>query len=309
MSAQPTVSVVIPVRDPDERLPDVLRGVVAACAGAPGVVEILVVDDASVTGRERFDAAGELPRVRVLHLEAWAGRAGARDAGARAARGELLWFLDGDCVPRDDALAHHLVALAGGASASLGLVDAPAAGFWGRYQEIVLARRARAPADEQSIANCMLRRDAYLSLGGLDAGFRHYGFEDRDFILRAQAAGWYLRVMPDAVAVHRGEVTLESFCRKMNEAARLSAPRFAARHPAAYGRSPIGRIDARRHGAFYRRCAVALGALQSPVCSVASAVIDRAWIPFAAKVVVVRIAVALAYLRGSLGLPLAGGDA
>lgn len=296
------VSVVVPVRDPGPGFVEMLRAVGKAGAGA--VVEILVVDDASATGREWLAAAAALSGVRVLGLAAWGGRAAARDAGARAACGEFLWFLDADCLPRPDALAIHLAQLADGADLSLGLAASPGEGFWGRYQATVLARRARAPAAEQSIANCVVRRRAYEMLGGLDTAFRHYGFEDRDFILRALAAGQRTRTTPASLAVHAGEVTLTSVCRKFNEAARLSAPRFAQRHPDAYWHSPLGRLDARARGAIVARCAHALSALQAPWQRLASACVASARVPYALQLVAVRGAIALAYLRGSCGLPL-----
>lgn len=304
-NAAGSVAVVIPVRNPGPGLLDTLRAV-AAVTGGDAVAEILVVDDASFSGSEWFAQAAAEPRVRVLKLTTWSGCGGARDAGARAATADLVWFLDADCIPHADALTLHLSKLGAGADISLGLVASPGEGFWGRYEAAVLARRARAAATGQSMANSVLRRDVYLSLGGFDTNFRRYGFEDRDFILRALGADSRMQTTPDSLAVHRGNVSLQSVCRKLNEAARLSAPHFRQLHPDEYRRSLFGWLDVRGHGAVLAGCGRALSALQAPLQRLADASLDKKPVPYGLKLVLVKGAIALAYLRGSCGLTLAG---
>ena len=298
------ISVVIPVRDPDAAFVEMVRRVTAVRAHGAVVREILVVDDCSVRGEEQLRAVSALPGVRVLHLPQWAGRAGARDEGARAAVGEWLWFLDADCVPRDDALAVHVAAMTAGADVSLGLVDVRGEGFWDRYQARLLAKRAAAPADAQSIANCLLRRDACLAVGGLDRGYVGYGFEDRDLIACLQAGGWRVSVSPDALAVHLGSIDLQSVCGKFNEAGRLSAPHFAARHPQAYRRTLLFRLDARQHRLPWVLLLRLLGSCYPLLFRVASGCIAAQRVPYALTSLLVRVVVAAAYVRGCLGRTL-----
>src|SRR5262249_26629392 len=65
------------------------------------------------------------------------------------------------------------------------------------------ARIAEAPEDVGALSGaCLLvRRSCLESLGGLDERFFLY-FEDVDLGLRARAAGWRVRLVPDARAVH-----------------------------------------------------------------------------------------------------------
>jgi glycosyltransferase involved in cell wall biosynthesis len=85
------ISVVIPTHNRRGLLARALDSVLSQTAKAD---EILVVDDGSSDGTERF-VAETYPRVRLLRQENL-GVSAARNAGIRAARGELIAFLDSD---------------------------------------------------------------------------------------------------------------------------------------------------------------------------------------------------------------------
>ncbi len=92
-----TVSVIICTRN---RVAQLERAVVAVLDQLPASGELLVVDSAS-TEAAAIDAARRLasdPRVRLVELEV-AGLSAARNAGAAAASGALLVYLDDDAVP------------------------------------------------------------------------------------------------------------------------------------------------------------------------------------------------------------------
>ncbi len=89
----PLLSVVIPTWNRAQLVGDAIRSVLGQ-----GAVEVILVDDASadstveMVGREFGD------RIRLLRLEHRLGPGGARNAGARVARGEFVAFLDSDDV-------------------------------------------------------------------------------------------------------------------------------------------------------------------------------------------------------------------
>ncbi len=107
MSARFPVSVVIPVRD---GLPDVLDAVASALAQSAPPLEVVVVDDGSRDGsgdaiEARFGGAPG-PEVRVLRGRF--GSAGAaRNAGWRAARGDIVLFLGDDILAAPGLVAAH----------------------------------------------------------------------------------------------------------------------------------------------------------------------------------------------------------
>ncbi|MEH3053856.1 MAG: glycosyltransferase family 2 protein [Patulibacter minatonensis] len=92
----PAISVVIPARDEAHRLAGVLEPLV----GAPGVVEVLVVDDRSTDGTADVARAHGATVVEGAELpRGWVGKPWALQQGLVAARGDLIVFLDADVRP------------------------------------------------------------------------------------------------------------------------------------------------------------------------------------------------------------------
>jgi GT2 family glycosyltransferase len=100
MSQERSISIVIPNRNGEATIGACLR---AACASSSsGRFEVVVVDDHS------YDASVDIIRrfpCRLVRLEEHGGVSKARNAGARAATGELLLFVDNDCLLGEDALS------------------------------------------------------------------------------------------------------------------------------------------------------------------------------------------------------------
>lgn len=67
--------------------------------------ELIVVDDASTTPVDAEELRTILPSVRLLRMQSSIGGAGAKHAGALAARGEILAFLDDDDLWSPEYLA------------------------------------------------------------------------------------------------------------------------------------------------------------------------------------------------------------
>jgi glycosyltransferase involved in cell wall biosynthesis len=103
----PRVSVIVPVRDAEERIGRCLEALLAQ-SWPRERLEIWVVDDASRDAtRERVRA---LP-VRLLEQPEPRGPYAARNRGLRAAAGEILAFTDSDCVPAKDWVERGVAAL------------------------------------------------------------------------------------------------------------------------------------------------------------------------------------------------------
>jgi dolichol-phosphate mannosyltransferase len=102
------VSVVIPARDEAARLGACLEGL----RGDRDVGEVIVVDDGS---RDATAAIAEDAGARVLTAPAlpagWVGKPWALEQGLRAARGEIVVFLDADTIPRPGLIGALAAAL------------------------------------------------------------------------------------------------------------------------------------------------------------------------------------------------------
>ncbi len=99
------LSVIIRSRDEAPRL----RLVLASLATQSVAAEIVVVDDGSADETAEVIAAAPAALVTVRHASA-KGRSAASNAGARAASGEILLFLDGDTLAGPGFVAAHIAA-------------------------------------------------------------------------------------------------------------------------------------------------------------------------------------------------------
>ncbi|NQY58282.1 MAG: glycosyltransferase [Ilumatobacteraceae bacterium] len=174
--ARSTISVVIPARDEAERIGPLLETIV----GAPGVTEVLVVDDESTdaTAGTATAAGAHVVTGRPLP-EGWAGKAWALQQGVEAAEGEWVVTLDADTRP-DPALPTAVVARAIADGFDLltigGRFDCPTPGARWLHPAMLttLVYRYGPPGIDvtarRTMANgqCMvLRRSLFLAAGGL----------------------------------------------------------------------------------------------------------------------------------------------
>ncbi len=105
------ISVVVRSKDEADRL----RLTLASLSRQTMSAEVIVVNDGSTdhTPAVLAEAARAMPLVVVTHATP-RGRAGATNAGARAATGDVLLFLDGDTLAAPDWVAQHAAVHADG---------------------------------------------------------------------------------------------------------------------------------------------------------------------------------------------------
>lgn len=88
----PKLSFIVPAHNEEHELPRALRGIHRAAAAARASYEVIVVDDASTDATANVAAHFGVRLVRINRRQI----AAARNAGARLARGEILFFVDAD---------------------------------------------------------------------------------------------------------------------------------------------------------------------------------------------------------------------
>ena len=201
MDAPAEISVIIPARNATATLPDVLAGV--AEQRSVDRFEVVVVDDGSVDGTGELAAASAVVD-RVVRQEG-IGPGRARNAGAAAARGRLLAFLDADCRPTPDWLRAGVAALD---RADLVLGETrprpdQARGPFDRTLSVV----GGSPLFES--ANLFVRRELFERLGGFESWLgprrgKELG-EDVWFGWRARRAGARVSACAKRAQIHAVE--------------------------------------------------------------------------------------------------------
>ncbi|MBE1160430.1 glycosyltransferase [Dyella acidiphila] len=261
-------------------------------------LEIVVVDDGSKDSPPQALCAME--QVQLIRLPENVGRSGARNTGAAAAKGRYLLFIDSDCLPlRGDFLSLHLQALRDGAIASTGHVTGIGHGFWNRYQQLASRRRQTQHRHANpwvgSSQNMAVLRTAFEHVGGFDLQYRHYGFEDRDLLIRLSELGTVTWVEAASVS-HQDDLQLPMVALKMARAAQASATLFALRHPDAYRILGYASLDTRLHP-WLRLPARLIGPLVAPSARILNHWLER--LPFWLSSKLVKTITACAYLYGS----------
>jgi len=212
----PLVSIIVPAYNQASRL--------AVCLEALGNqsyrhdrYEIVVVDNGSDEPLRAVVAAW--PRARYLfHPEP--GAYSARNAGIRAAGGDVLAFTDSDCVPHPGWLESGVARLCAAPSSVVG----------GRVEVVARARHkpsaielydrftsldnARYVAQEgfSVTANLFVRKDVLMQVGLFDASLLSSG--DKEWGRRARSAGHPIVYAADAIVEHPARHRLSALINK-----------------------------------------------------------------------------------------------
>ena len=122
-----------------------------------------------------------------------------RNAGVRAAEGEVIVFTDAGCLPEAEWLNRLLAPFQAGEHITTGLIRS-ASGDSGVYDSWTQPVQAASYVWECSSGNLAFRRPAFDAVGGFDESFS-YG-SDVDFSWRLVDAGYRIRSVPDAIIHH-----------------------------------------------------------------------------------------------------------
>lgn len=203
----PRVSVIIPVRDPTRDLIDCLNSVNHLDYPADKL-EILLVEDG--LPNPDLDLSGF--KLKHIHLAESRGAGTARNAGAKEASGDILAFLDADCIAGKRWLKELIPFFQiDGLGAAGGLVE-------GYYQKSALDRYEGAASSlnmgtrilmegkTSSVlyvptCNMLVRREVFESVGGFKDDMR-VG-EDVDFCWRMREKGYALLYVPAGKVAHK----------------------------------------------------------------------------------------------------------
>jgi lipopolysaccharide/colanic/teichoic acid biosynthesis glycosyltransferase/glycosyltransferase involved in cell wall biosynthesis len=195
------ISIVIPVKNGAETIEECLRAVLNQ--ENDGIdYEVIVVDDGST---DQSGSIAEATGVQVIRQKNM-GPAGARNNGAKRARGEIVAFTDADCVPSPDWLIQLIEPLK----------DKNIVGTKGVYitrQKSLIARfiqqeyeskyihmRKQENIDFIDTYSAAYKKDIFLRNGGFEATLPVA--EDQEFSFRLARKGYLMVFVPKAKVCH-----------------------------------------------------------------------------------------------------------
>jgi len=204
---RPEISIVIPAYNAEAFLPTLLAAMDPWLERSD--VECLFVDDASTDGT--LSLLRKDPRIQVIEGAENRGPGYARNEGVRHARGEVIYFLDADVIPRSDALervfewknAHP------DETALIGSYDGSpdVAGLVGQFKNLFhrfVHQNSQESAGTFWTGCGAVHRETFLRHGGFDAEvYPHPSIEDIDFGVRLRQEGCLIRLDKDLEVKHR----------------------------------------------------------------------------------------------------------
>ena len=185
----PRISVIIPVYNAEVYLRQCLESLAASTEPA---FECIVVDDGSTDGSP--DVAREFGAL-VLSTGGRNGPALARNLGAKAARGEILFFVDSDICVQPDTLSQigSEFTMNPDVDAVMGSYDRwpSAKNFMSQYRNLMhhyVHQKSRREAVTFWAGCGAMRREVFLEFGGFDEAYRNPAIEDIELGYRLTAA-------------------------------------------------------------------------------------------------------------------------
>lgn len=208
--SKPLVSIIVPVYNAEKTVASTLPSIISQKCSYP--YETIVVDDGSNDNTaevvEDFIRNSKNPEVIKLIKAHHGGPAAARNIGVRHAVGEIILFIDSDCVANEkwidslvDVLLQDLtIAGVSGTYRTLN-TNSMTARFVG-YDIAYRHQRMGKYIDHVGTYSAAFRKAALLRVGLFDEFFRHADGEDNDISYRLINSGYKLVFQPQVWVSH-----------------------------------------------------------------------------------------------------------
>ncbi len=234
----PFVSIIIPVRNRPAQVEECLRSLLEL-EYPPEKMEIIVVDDAST---DRTPQAVAAFPVELITLEKNSQASFCRNLAAKKAQGDILAFIDSDCLADSLWLRELVPAFKDPSLSALGgVVDSYYLdSSLDRYEQVksslIIGQRSRRSSANENFfyvpsCNLLVRSDVFTALHG----FKEEMFvgEDVDFCWRLQDAGHHVEFRPLGRIYHKHRNALKAFSSRRFDYG-TSEPMLQQRHPKRY---------------------------------------------------------------------------
>lgn len=196
------ISVVIPSRNAEATIGECLR---AALGSSHGSFEVVVVDDASTDGSKEIVRGFPC---RLVELKEHAGVSKARNKGAENSKGDILLFIDADCLLEKDALSIIAGSMDGGTVLGGTYTPIPfdSSSFFSTFQSIFVNYHETRGEPDYIAAHCLaIDKNAFNEVGGfIEDSYMGVaaGVEDVELSHRLRKAGYRLRMNSKPLVRH-----------------------------------------------------------------------------------------------------------
>ena len=194
-TSDPTISVIVPVHNGGAYFRTCLSKLAQA---VPKPIEIIVVADGDSDGSWRL--AKEFG-AKLIRIPESGGPARARNLGAQAAKGDILFFVDADVAVCPEAVGYAISVFKNNPylAAAIGSYDdAPGdPGFLSQYRNLMHHYVHQTGNEEASTfwgACGLIRREIFLQMGGFNESYRRPSIEDIELGYRLKQAGYKIRL-------------------------------------------------------------------------------------------------------------------
>jgi glycosyltransferase involved in cell wall biosynthesis len=196
----PFVSIIVPIKNEEERI-STLLGALVSLDYPRDRYEIIVADNGSTD--RTVELARTIPGVLVC-VEPKGGSYAARNAGLRAARGEVIAFTDGDCTPAVGWLRAGVSRVTAGVDLVAGAIrfELSKPSIDHRFDQKFFLQQERWVAEKKAgaTANLFVNRRVIEQVGGFSEALTSGG--DFAFCKAATDAGFSLVFEPSAIVGH-----------------------------------------------------------------------------------------------------------
>jgi len=304
-----TIDVVIPVYNSQDTVVECVNSVLMQHIPDKWKVNIIIVDDASSDKSADFIIEHFGDQITLIRNNNNSGRARTRNIGTRSGEGEIVVFLDSDCIfENQSVLERYLELINSGQDCIFANIRSRKNDFTAYYvNDIAIKRFASADAGnfmDMTSASLAIRRSFLIKSGGFCEEYTYYGFEDRDFIACLLKLNARLAVDKKCIVYHEDNIELSVISRKMIACAKHSAPIYFKNYPEIYRSSVYGSIDPRLSSFipkyFYRMVIPLLPLLLTPFQSC----LNNRHIPYGTKKLFVKTISFLSYIKGCLNQPV-----
>jgi GT2 family glycosyltransferase len=171
--------------------------------------EVIVIDDAS--SDSSVDIISKFP-CRLIRLDKHAGASRARNIGAEESSGEIIFFIDADCIVSEDTLSLVHTAITGQKDAVIGGSYTPLpydSNFFSVFQSVFINyfELKRKEPDYIATHSMAIKKSIFKKNGGFPEKFLPI-IEDVEFSHRLRGAGYKLLMIPDILVRHIFNFTL-----------------------------------------------------------------------------------------------------